>query len=182
MLRVIAGQYKSRKIKDVPSKLTRPTTDKNKEVIFNSIGQFFNGGKVLDLFAGSGSLGIEALSRGMSSCDFVDKQYTAIKVIQENIDGLNLKDQSKIIKKDAIQYLKNTQNSYDLILLDPPYKLKPYQEVLDLIASRQLLNNHGIIVMESDHQTTIQGIQDIQVIKEKTLGQSKITILERNIL
>jgi 16S rRNA G966 N2-methylase RsmD len=67
-----------------------------------------------------------------------------------------------------------------LILLDPPYKLKPYQEVLELIASRQLLNNHGIIVMESDHQTSMTGVNDIQIIKEKTLGQSKITILERN--
>lgn len=180
MLRIIAGQYKSRKIKDVPSKLTRPTTDKNKEVIFNSIGQFFNGGKCLDLFAGSGSLGIEAISRGMSSCDFVDKQYAAIKVIQTNIDGLNLREKTNIFKKDAIQYLKNTQESYDLILLDPPYKLKPYQEVLELIACRQLLNNHGIIVMESDHQTSMTGVNDIQIIKEKTLGQSKITILERN--
>jgi 16S rRNA (guanine966-N2)-methyltransferase len=182
MLRVIAGQYKSRKIKDVPSKLTRPTTDKNKEVIFNSIGQFFNGGKCLDLFAGSGSLGIEALSRGMDSCDFVDKQYTAIKIIHENIDSLDIKDLCNIIKKDAIHFLKTVQSSYDLILLDPPYKLKPYQEILELIESRQLLNNHGIIVMESDHQTIIKGIKELKISKEKTLGQSKITILERNIL
>ncbi|MGM0495897.1 MAG: RsmD family RNA methyltransferase, partial [Bacillota bacterium] len=72
MLRVIAGKFKSRKIKEVKSKLTRPTTDKNKEVLFNLLGQFFSGGAVLDLFAGSGSLGIEAISRGMESVDFVD--------------------------------------------------------------------------------------------------------------
>ncbi len=181
-MRVIAGKYKSRKIKDVKSSLTRPTTDKNKETIFNSIGQFFDGGYCLDLFAGSGSLGIEALSRGITSCDFVDNQYAAIKIINENINSLELDELTNVYKKDVIQYIQTTQKTYDLILLDPPYKLNPYQDILEIISSRQLLNKHGIIVMESDNQTDIESYKDIVKIKEKKLGQSKITILERVLL
>jgi len=182
MLRVIAGQYKSRKIKEVPSKLTRPTTDKNKEVIFNSIGQFFNGGNCLDLYAGSGALGIEAISRGIDHCDFVDKQYLAIKIIRDNIRLLDLNQMANIIKKDAIQFLNTTKNRYDLILIDPPYRLKPYQDILQLIHSRQLIKKHGIIVMESDDQTSLKDYKDIKNIKEKSLGQTKITIFRREIL
>jgi len=179
MLRIIAGKYKSRKIKDVKSNLTRPTTDKNKETIFNSIGQFFEGGIALDLYAGSGSLGIEALSRGIDQCDFVDKHYTAIKIINENINLLKLEDYSNIFKLDALRFLEKTTKNYDLILLDPPYKLKPYKNVLNIIHDRQLLNKNGIIVMESDHQTKIEIEFDYVLLKEKTLGQSKIRIIGR---
>lgn len=179
MLRVIAGLYKSRKINDVKSKNTRPTTDKNKESMFNSIGQFFDGGRCLDLYAGSGALGIEALSRGLDFCDFVDHQYKAIQTILSNIQLLKLQKQSKIIKKDGLLFLQSTKERYDLILMDPPYALKPYQECLELIYSRQLLNNHGIIVMESDHQTLINGFQNIHKIKEKVMGQTKITIFRK---
>lgn len=177
MLRIIAGQYRSRKIKDVKSSKTRPTTDKNKESIFNSIGQFFDGGQCLDLYAGSGSLGLEALSRGMHSCDFVDTQYQAIKIIQSNLKDLSITDNVNVYKKDALIYLKTTDKTYDLILMDPPYALKPYKACLELIHSRQLLNKHGIIVMESDADTEIQALDYIKVIKEKKLGQTKVTIL-----
>ncbi len=179
MLRIIAGKYGSRKIKDVKSSLTRPTTDKNKESIFNSIGQFFEGGYALDLYAGSGALGIEALSRGMNQCDFVDKQLSAIKVIKENIQLLDLEAQTRVFKEDALKFLENTKQTYDLILIDPPYKLKPYNNILNIIHNRHLLNKNGIIVMESDHQTTIEADYDFVLFKEKTLGQSKITIFGR---
>lgn len=182
MLRVIAGTYKSRKIKDVKSNQTRPTTDKNKETIFNSIGQFFNGGYALDLYAGSGSLGIEALSRGMDTCDFVDKQYTAIKIIKENIKTLDIEKDAHIHKMDALTFLNKVNNLYDLILIDPPYKLKPYDSILKLIHDRHLIQEHGIIVMESDHETIIEGYKDLLKVKEKKLGQSKISIFRRESL
>lgn len=177
MLRIIAGKYRSRKIKDVKSTKTRPTTDKNKESIFNSIGQFFEGGQCLDLYAGSGSLGIEALSRGMVACDFVDTQYGAIQTIKDNLNSLSIDENFEIYKKDALDFLKTTNKTYDLILIDPPYALKSYKKCLVLIHSRQLLNKHGIIVMESDSQTKIVGLDNIQVVKEKKLGQTKVTIL-----
>lgn len=179
MLRIIAGKYKSRKIKEVKNSETRPTTDKNKETIFNSIGQFFCQGNVLDLYAGSGSLGIEALSRGMTSCDFVDTQSSAIKIIHDNIQQLNIDEDYHVIRKDAISFINQTNKIYDLILVDPPYKLSPYKEILNIIDDRQLLSKNGIIVMESHSKVFIEEINNIKVIKEKKLGQSKITILRR---
>lgn len=179
MLRVIAGEYRSRKIKDVPSKQTRPTTDKNKEVLFNAIGQFFDGGRCLDLYAGSGALGIEALSRGMDHCTFVDKQRLAVNIIYENIQTLKIDAISKVIKEDAMRYLHTCKTSFDLILIDPPYKLKPYQDILTLIHSRHLLNKHGIIVMESDQDVQLKDYQDFVLIKVKDLGNSKFSIFRR---
>jgi len=178
MLRVVAGIYKSRKIQEVKSQKTRPTTDKNKESMFNSIGQFFEGGRCLDLYAGSGALGIEALSRGIEACDFVDLQYKAISVIKKNLESLEIKDKGFVYKRDALAFLEMTENTYDLILIDPPYALEPYQACLSLISSRQLLKKHGIIVLESSHQTKIEGTNGLYIVKEKKLGQSKITILK----
>lgn len=179
MLRVIAGKFRSRKLNEVNSKLTRPTTDKNKETMFNSIGQFFDGGYALDLYAGSGALGIEAISRGIEQCDFVDQQYQAIKTIKQNLASLGILSSHQVIKKESITFLTETQETYDLILMDPPYDLKPYKACLEVIHSRQLLNKHGIIVLESDHLTDIDDYQDLMVLKVKTLGQSRITIMGR---
>ncbi|MCF7923567.1 MAG: 16S rRNA (guanine(966)-N(2))-methyltransferase RsmD [Candidatus Izimaplasma sp.] len=182
MLRVIAGKYKSRKLKEVKSQLTRPTTDKNKETMFNSVGQFFSGGHCLDLYAGSGALGIEALSRGMDSCDFVDKNYQAIKIIKTNLNELDILKQTNIYRKDAIQFLKKVEKKYDLIIADPPYKLKPYDELLNLVTSRQILNINGIIVLESDENTDINNINGFKLLKTKLLGTTKLTILRKESL
>ena len=179
MLRVIAGKHKSRKIKEVKSKLTRPTTDKNKEALFNSLGQFFSGGNALDLYAGSGSLGIEAISRGIDKVDFVDKHYQAIKTIKENIKLLKLNNQTNIYKQDAIKFLKTTSNKYDYIFVDPPYKLNNYREILSLVTSRQILKINGIIVLESDKSTSIETQENLKILQSKILGISKFTILRR---
>lgn len=88
-MRVIAGDYKGRPLKSVPTHKTRPTTDKVKEAVFHGIGPFFDGGRALDLFAGSGGLGIEAISRGVDSCVFVDQQHQAVKTVYENIELLS---------------------------------------------------------------------------------------------
>ena len=100
VMRVIAGKYKSRQLKAVPTKLTRPTTDKNKENLYNMIGPYFDGGICLDLFAGSGGLGIEALSRGMDELYAVDKQYKAFQVIRENINSLKITN-AHVMKADC---------------------------------------------------------------------------------
>ncbi|MDD3129891.1 MAG: RsmD family RNA methyltransferase, partial [Candidatus Izemoplasmatales bacterium] len=106
MLRVISGKFKSRKLKEVKTVSTRPTTDKNKEMLFNVIGQYFDGDFVVDLFSGSGALGIEALSRGAGYVEFVDNNFSAIKVIKENLGSFNLlsKDETKVYKSDVLSY------------------------------------------------------------------------------
>src|SRR5690625_6853652 len=105
-MRVIAGQFKGRRLKTVPGKNTRPTSDKIKEAVFQMIGPFFQGGTCLDLFAGSGSLGIEAISRGMESVVFVDKLGKAIHTIDENIKDLKLEKRTKVTRMKALRALR----------------------------------------------------------------------------
>src|SRR5690625_4867518 len=123
-MRVIAGDFKGSRLQSVPGTKTRPTSDKIKEAIFNIIGPFFAGGMCLDLFAGSGSLGLEALSRGMEKVVFVDKNKQAIKCINRNIEHVKAIDKVKVLRMDAfkaINFLANKQHKFDLIILDPPY-------------------------------------------------------------
>ena len=174
MLRIIGGIYRSRRINEVKSSKTRPTTDKNKESLFNSLGQFFDGGKMLDLFSGSGAIGIEALSRGIDQVVFVENDNLAIKTIKGNLDILGIKDNVKIIKQDVFKYLSTINDAYDLIFADPPYSLNKYDLLLEIIESRQLLANGGIIVFEADKTcdftTNYHGLSKY---KEKKLGNSK---------
>lgn len=181
MLRVISGKYKSRKLKEVKTDTTRPTTDKNKEVLFNTLGQYFTGGRVLDLFAGSGALGIEALSRGFDYAEFIDNNYQAINVIKDNLKTLNIgSDEAKAYKMDAYGYLNKTKIKYDLILVDPPYKAGKYEEILSLVSSRQLLDSDGIIVLESDKDLLMpEVVGNLIKFKEKDLGNSKFTLFQK---
>src|SRR5690606_38226907 len=123
-MRVITGEYGGRRLKAVPGENTRPTTDKIKESLFNMIGPYFDGGNCLDLFAGSGGLAIEAVSRGMDKAVLIDKAPAAIKVIQENIAVTKEEEKFKVIRGDAarvINNLKSEQQVFDLVFLDPPY-------------------------------------------------------------
>ena len=120
-MRVVAGDFGGRPLKTLEGKTTRPTTDKVKGAIFNMIGPFFDGGRVLDLFSGSGSLAIEAISRGMSSAVLVEKDRRAQAVIQENIKMTKSEKQFQLLKMDAARALTQLTGKFDLVLLDPPY-------------------------------------------------------------
>lgn len=123
-MRIIAGTRKSRSIKALPGQNTRPTLDVVKEALFASIGPWIEDKLILDLFAGSGNIGLEALSRGARHVVFVDGSKEACQIIQENIQSLDFKQASILLRMDAFQacrYLKNKQQVFDLIYLDPPY-------------------------------------------------------------
>ncbi len=152
-MRVIAGDFKGRQLKSVPTHQTRPTTDKVKEAVFHKIGPYFDGGKALDLFAGSGGLGIEALSRGVSSCIFVDQQQKAIQTIYENIHTLDLTDRTEVFKTDAKRAMKAAGKrglTFDYIFLDPPYKKFSYKELMEALLDYELLAEQGVIICEHD--------------------------------
>ncbi len=152
-MRVVAGVHKGRQLKAVPGKATRPTTDKVKEAVFQIMGPFFTGGSCLDLFAGSGSLGIEALSRGMETAIFVDKQSKAIQTIKENVRTLGLRDYVEIYRTDAYRaiYAAAKRNlQFSLILLDPPYGKLNYKEFIEKILELELLKEDGYIYCEHD--------------------------------
>lgn len=179
MLRVVGGTFKSRRIKEVKSNKTRPTTDRNKEALFNILGQYFNGGRMLDLYAGSGALGIEAISRGIETVDFVDNQNLANVTIRENLASLDISEQAKVIKQDVFTYLNNCNQEYDLIIADPPYALAKYQDLLETIVSRQLIAKSGIIVFEADKKTVFpEAFQSWVKYKEKNFGNTSFAFYE----
>ncbi|MGX4669122.1 16S rRNA (guanine(966)-N(2))-methyltransferase RsmD [Cerasibacillus sp. JNUCC 74] len=152
-MRIIAGEYKGRPIKAVPGKTTRPTTDKVKEAAFQMIGPFFQGGYAIDLFAGSGSLGIEALSRGIDKTIFVDKYPLAIHTIHENLRRLNLEHRAEVFRTDAFRALHaaaKRQLEFQLVLLDPPYGKINLEKLLNKLLELQLVAIDGWIYCEHD--------------------------------
>ncbi len=183
-MRVIAGDHKGRQLKAVPGKTTRPTTDKVKEAVFQVIGPFFTGGAVLDLFAGSGSLGIEALSRGMERAVFVDKHPKAIHTIHENLRTLNITGQAEVFRADAyraVQAAAKRELAFSLILLDPPYKQGGYEKLLKVIIEQELLHPDGMIYCEHDTAEVLpETVGSLAVWKQENYGgTTAMTIYRR---
>lgn len=180
-MRVIAGEFKSRQLKSVDSQLTRPTTDKNKENLFNMIGPYFDGGVCLDLFAGSGGLGIEALSRGMERLYSVDKQYKAFATIKDNFQTLKILDRAFVYKMDyqkALQQFKDEQIKFDLVLLDPPYGLKQHHKILDFLVNQHMLNDDCMIVIEDLNEEIIDVEDPFVLKKQQSYGITTLQILK----
>ena len=178
-MRVIAGTFRSRILSEVESNNTRSTKDRVKEQIFNSIGPYFNGLNVLDLFSGSGSLGIEAISRGVDKCVFVDSDRQAIKVITNNILTLKIQDKSEILQSLYSDYLNNTNEVFDLIFLDPPYSLEELDLIISIISKRKLLREDGKIVCLYSKKSSInEKNNDIIEYKQKISGITKISFMK----
>ncbi|WP_141431302.1 16S rRNA (guanine(966)-N(2))-methyltransferase RsmD [Bacillus sp. 03113] len=179
-MRVVSGTYKGLSLKGVPGTSTRPTTDKVKEAIFNMIGPFFDGGIGLDLFAGSGGLGIEALSRGVSKVIFVDRDMKAIQTIRENIKVCNLEDQVEIYRNDADRAIKaiiKRKLVFDYIFLDPPYKKQQLQKLLNTINDEKLLQLEGVIVCEHSSDVELpEKVGKLTRIKQEKYGIISISI------
>lgn len=156
-MRVIAGENKGRTLKTVASRMTRPTTDKVKETIFNMIGPFFSGGEVLDLYAGSGGLGIEALSRGAGRAVFVDKAGAACAVIRENLSRCRYEERSDVIRQDvqhALSLLAGQNRRFDYVFIDPPYARQHLVKDIETLLNRHFLSDGAIVVVE--HEDTVE--------------------------
>lgn len=174
-MRVISGKYKGKNILGFDINGTRPTMDRVKESMFASIQNYVKDATVLDLFAGSGSLGIEALSNGASTCYFVDNNKIAINTINQNIKGV---DNSIVIKNDyidALKYFKENNIKFDLILLDPPYKDNLLNNAIKLIGEFDLLK--GILVCETeDYEIDTK----YELIKSKKYGSKEVKIYKNS--
>ena len=127
---------------------TRPTTDRVKEGLFNILQFDIEGRKILDLFAGTGQLGIECLSRGAASAVFVDRRSDAVKLIRENLKTTELTENARVISGDSMEYLKSLREKFDIIFLDPPSAAGLLEEAISYIAEFDILSPHGIIVAE----------------------------------
>ena len=160
-MRIVGGIYRRRLI-DYPKDFdenyeTRPTKDRVREAIFSALTNYVEETFVLDLFAGSGALGIEALSRGASFCDFVDASKDAYNTIIKNLQSLKIENAKAYLGdyKKILEILKNNNKKYSLVLLDPPYKKDVYQEVINYLINNDMLIENAIIVLESDHEIDI---------------------------
>lgn len=147
-MRIIAGEYKGRKLNTPPDYSVRPTTDKVKEALFSILTNKIWGSRVLDLFAGTGNLGIEALSRGASECVFADSSRESIRLIRENIAHCKAEDGARVAAGDFKKVLLNQSEPFDIILLDPPYDKGLLDDCFKIIAEQELLAEDGIIVAE----------------------------------
>lgn len=148
-MRVITGTARGRRLKELQGMETRPTTDRVKEAIFSIIQFELEGRRVLDLFAGTGQLGIEALSRGAAKADFVDQRRDAAALIRENLQLCQLADRGTVHCAEAFAFLASCRETYDIILLDPPYGTGLLQKALEQIQKFDILRDHGIIICES---------------------------------
>lgn len=177
-MRIVAGTFKSRIINAPIGLTTRPSSDKTRQAIFNVIAPYIYEAIVLDVFAGSGALGLEAISRGAKHATFIDIDENAIKCINENINLLKVNDKTKVINGDY--KVISSLSSYDVILLDPPYNLDVFDDFLNIINQYNLLNDNGVIVYESDYAHSIkQGINGFTV-KVKKYGIAYVNFLYKN--
>lgn len=176
-MRVVAGKYGGRPLKTLAGKTTRPTTDKVKGAIFNMIGPYFDGGRVLDLYAGSGSLAIEAISRGMASAILVEKDRRAQAIINQNIKMTREEERFELLKMEANQSLERITGHFDLVLLDPPYAKEQIVTDIEKMAERELLSNDALIVCETDKSVDLpEEIAGLGIWKQKIYGISKVTV------
>lgn len=147
-MRIITGSARGRRLETLSGEETRPTSEKVKEALFSAIQFDIEGRRVLDLFAGSGQLGIEALSRGASGCVFVDRNPAAVEVIRRNLKAAGLSEASQAVAQDAASFLVRPGDSFDLAFLDPPYGANLLEDTLARVAPH--MNRGGLIVCESD--------------------------------
>ena len=179
-MKVISGTLKGRKIDGYNLDGTRPTMDRVKESLFAMIQNYIGESICLDLFAGSGNLGIEAISEGANFVYFNDKNKKAVEVIKSNVKKFNILEKSEILNisyKKALNEL--TGQKIDIIFLDPPYKTNYIEESIKLVDSNNLLSDNGIIVCESSDLNKIIYTDNFQVLKEKKYGDKWVVILEK---
>ena len=179
-MRVVSGKYGGRPLKTLDGKTTRPTTDKVKGAIFNMIGPYFDGGRVLDLYAGSGSLGIEAVSRGMDSAVLVEKDRRAQAIVAENITMTKEAARFELLKMESSRALEQLTGQFDLVLLDPPYAKEQIISDIEKMAEHKLLSEDIMVVCETDKSVDLpEEIADLGIWKQKIYGISKVTVYVR---
>ena len=146
-MRVITGSARGRRLKELEGMETRPTTDRVKEGLFSALQFDIEGRRVLDLFAGTGQLGIECLSRGAASAVFVERRPDAVQLIRDNLRTTELQDRARVVAGEAMAFLE-AREKFDLVFLDPPYQSGLLEQALDRLTRFDILNPHGIIVAE----------------------------------
>ena len=178
-MRIISGIRRGHKLHEFQGKDIRPTTDRVKEALFNLIQAYVPQARVLDMFAGSGALSFEALSRGAEEAVLLDCDKKSVELIKKNIDELKFSDICKVKEISCMDYAKTANEKFDIFFLDPPYNKGFIEPALSIIAERDLLSEDGIIVLESDDTDFKDDCCGLEMVKQRRYGRTYITIYKR---
>lgn len=175
-MRIISGNLKNRRLKTIRTAELRPATDRYRETLFNILNNFidFNGIETCDLYAGTGAVGFEAISRGAELCIFVEKDFRICELIAENAELLDVKNKIKVIRDSAENYTKKTNDKFDLIFADPPYKTETIYEVYKNIVERKLLKKNGILAIQRSRQTIKEDVRQFKLEPYRKVGNDLI--------
>jgi 16S rRNA (guanine966-N2)-methyltransferase len=179
-MRIIAGQHRGRNLVTVRDHSVRPTTDRAKQTIFDILSNRldFDGIEVLDLFAGSGSLGLEAISRGARQATFVDKSPQSLQILEANIRSIGCEAQCTAYAADVFWYLKNARRSFDLVFVDPPYRLDRIADLPKELFASEALREGTFVVMEHSKESPVEPAETMFDITRKPFGQTTVLILK----
>ena len=177
-MRIITGFAKGTKLETLEGLDTRPTTVRVKESIFSMLQFELENRRVLDLFAGSGQMGLEALSRGAASCTFVEKNLEAMEIVKKNAKKTRLAEKCKIVNVDYKDYLRGARKGerFDIVILDPPYSMKIIPEILDSLVKYDMLNANAKVVCESEDDTEYI-CEGLEALRHNKYGRVYITVL-----
>lgn len=178
-MRVITGEARGRKLVTLEGEDVRPTTDRVKEGMFNIIQFDLEGANVIDLFAGSGQLGIEALSRGAKHCTFIDSANRSIDVVKQNLKTVGFEKRASVFCGDSKMYINLSKDKFDIALLDPPYNKNIIDSVLPSVAEK--MTDYGVIICETALDETLpQSAGDFSIHREYRYGKIKLTAYRKN--
>ncbi|GAA4360667.1 16S rRNA (guanine(966)-N(2))-methyltransferase RsmD [Kangiella marina] len=176
--RIIGGQWKGRKLKFYEVEGLRPSLDRVRETLFNWLQSDIRGARCLDLFAGSGAIGIEALSRGSTHVDFVELNKKAVRQLETNL-GLLDADDGNVIHIDAKQFLEKENRAYDIIFIDPPFHKGLAQEVISKLAQTNLVQEDTLIYLEMEQDLEVEIPQGWELLKDKKAGQLQYQLYKK---
>ncbi len=169
-MRIVGGKHRSRVLKQFDGDAVRPTSDKVRESLFNILRDLIPSATVLDLFAGTGAVGLESLSRGAKKVVFTDSSASSVKIIKDNLSAL--KETAEVIFTDALSYLERTQEKFDFIFIDPPYKTDLGVKALEIISRRKLLTSDGVAVFENEDDISV--VNGLFLYDERKYGRTKL--------
>lgn len=178
-MRIIGGKHRGRKLAEFQGEEIRPTADRVKESLFNILSVRIVGARVLDLFCGSGNLGLESLSRGAASAHFNDVSKDSLKVLNKNIDAVGERQACTVTNMDYLTCLNTAKEEFDVIFMDPPYRFDYGPPALKAIAERGLLSEGGIIVYERDRRF-VDIIEGIEKFDERKYGKTYLTFFRHS--
>ena len=180
-LRIIGGEWRGRKLRFPDAPNLRPTPDRVRETVFNWLAADINGAQVLDLFAGSGALGFEALSRGAKHVTFIDSHKKVTHALKEHLALLQAKDKAEVLSMDGEKFLKTDAKKFDLVFLDPPYHLDLMSKVVMLLEDNGWLSDNALLYLEIERRQSLPELPaNWHMLKDKTAGEVNYFLFQRD--